>query len=194
MCRNRVIWVIKYPKENDHLFTPKVVVKGKKHRIVFLTRAWPGGGRLTPPLPNIRDSSKTNNAIDVKLGRPSHTTIWHRPWIFFWNPSEIFWDIVDFVTSLHATFGRKLAELRGSVEGAVFNENANKNTKRRKMRRSTRWLSRFFKILGFWPLKFQKIDFLEYDPQNPKYSKFSKNRNICYSSTSRLPVYKISSQ
>ena len=34
-----------------------------------------------------------------------------------------------------------------------------KNTKRRKMRSSTRWLSRFFKILGFWPLKFQKIDF-----------------------------------
>ena len=39
-----------------------------------------------------------------------------------------------------------------------------KNTKRRKMRSSTRWLSRFFKILGFWPLKFQKIDFLENDP------------------------------
>ena len=36
MCRNRVIWVIKYPKENDHLFTPKVVVRDKKHRIVFL--------------------------------------------------------------------------------------------------------------------------------------------------------------
>ena len=34
-----------------------------------------------------------------------------------------------------------------------------KNTKRRKMRSSTRWLSRFFKILGFWSLKFQKIDF-----------------------------------
>ena len=34
-----------------------------------------------------------------------------------------------------------------------------KNTKRRKMRSSTRWLSRFFKILGFWPIKFQKIDF-----------------------------------
>ena len=90
-----------------------------------LTRAWPGGGRLTPPLPNIRDSSKTNSAIDVKLGRPSHTTIWHRPWKFFWNPSENFWDMDDFVTSLHATFGRKLAKLRGSVEDAVFNENAN---------------------------------------------------------------------
>ena len=84
-----------------------------------------GGGRLTPPLPNIRDSSKTNSAIDVKLGRPSHTTIWHRPWKFFWNPSENFWDMVDFVTSLHATFGQKLAKLRGSVEGAVFNKNAN---------------------------------------------------------------------
>ena len=36
-----------------------------------------------------------------------------------------FWDMVDFVTSLHATFGRKLAKLQGSVEDAVFNENAN---------------------------------------------------------------------
>ena len=33
--------------------------------------------------------------------------------------------MVDFVTSLHTTFGRKLAKLRGSVEDVVFNENAN---------------------------------------------------------------------
>ena len=37
------------------------------------------------------------------------------------------------------------------------------NAKRRKMRSTIRWLSRFFKILGFWPLKFQKIIFLN-DP------------------------------
>ena len=84
-----------------------------------ISRAWPGGGVWRPPpLPNIRDNSKTNSAIDVKLGRPSHTTIWHCPWKFFWNPSKNYWDMVDFVTSLHATFGRKLAKLRGSVEDA----------------------------------------------------------------------------
>ena len=33
--------------------------------------------------------------------------------------------MVDFVTTLHATFGGKLAKLRGSVEDAVFNENTN---------------------------------------------------------------------
>ena len=33
--------------------------------------------------------------------------------------------MVDFVTSLHAIFGQKLAKLRGSVEDAVFNKNAN---------------------------------------------------------------------
>ena len=33
--------------------------------------------------------------------------------------------MVDFVTSLHATFGRKMAKLRGYVEDAVFNKNAN---------------------------------------------------------------------
>ena len=33
--------------------------------------------------------------------------------------------MADFVTSLHATFGRKMTKLRGSVEDAVVNENAN---------------------------------------------------------------------
>ena len=47
------------------------------------------------------------------------------------------------------------------------------NTIRRKMRSSTRWLSRFVKILGFWPLKFQKIDFLKWSLKS-KISKFSK--------------------
>ena len=36
--------------------------------------------------------------------------------------------MADFVTSLHATFGRKLAKLRGSVEDAFLNENAKKKT------------------------------------------------------------------
>ena len=33
--------------------------------------------------------------------------------------------MADFVTSLHATFGRKFAKLRGSMKDAFFNENAN---------------------------------------------------------------------
>ena len=33
--------------------------------------------------------------------------------------------MVDFVTSLHATFGRKVVKFRGSVENAVFDVNAN---------------------------------------------------------------------
>ena len=33
--------------------------------------------------------------------------------------------MVDFVASLHATFGRKLAKIRGAVEYAVINQNAN---------------------------------------------------------------------
>ena len=38
------------------------------------------------------------------------------------------------------------------------------NTIRRKMRSSTRWLSRFLKILGFDSLNFKKSIFLENDP------------------------------
>ena len=70
-----------------------------------------------------------------------------------------------------------------------------KNTKRRKMRSSTRWLSRFFKNFGFLTPKIsKKIFFWKMIPKIQNIQKFSKNRNICYSSTSRLPVYKISSQ
>ena len=35
--------------------------------------------------------------------------------------------MAEFVTSLHATFGEKLAKFRGSEEDAVFNENTNGN-------------------------------------------------------------------
>ena len=33
--------------------------------------------------------------------------------------------MADFVTSLHSTFGRELAKLRGSVKDAFLNENVN---------------------------------------------------------------------
>ena len=119
-----------------------------------------GGGRLTPPpLPNIRDSSKTNSAIDVKLGRPSHTTIWHRPWNFF----EIRRKIFEIWSILWRHYTPLLVEnwpnFAGLWKTQFLIKTQMKNTKRRKMRSSTRWLSRFFEILGFWPLKFQKIDF-----------------------------------
>ena len=125
----------------------------------YLTRAWPGGGRLTPPLPNIRDSSKTNSAIDMKLGRPSHTTILHRPWNFF----EIRRKFFDIWSILWRHYTPLLVEnwpnFAGLWKTQFLMKTQMENTNRRKMRSSTRWLSRFFKILGFWPLKFQKIDF-----------------------------------
>ena len=124
-----------------------------------LTRAWPGGGVWRPPLPNIRDSSKTNSAIDVKLGRPSHTTIWHRPWIFF----EIRRKFFEIWSILWRHYTPLLVENWSNFAGLWKTQFSMKtqmeNIKRRKIRNSTRCLSRFCKIFGFWPLKFQKIDF-----------------------------------
>ena len=45
----------------------------------------------------------------------------------FWNPTEYVWDMTDFVTTLHVTFGRKLAKLR-EVKDAFWNENQMKKT------------------------------------------------------------------
>ena len=128
---------------------------------VFFNPRLTGGGGVwrPPPLPNIRDSSKTNGAIDVKLGRPSHTTIWHRPWFFFLNPPEIFeiWSILwRHYTPLLVENWPNFA---GLWKTQFLMKTQMESTKRRKMRSSTRWLSLFFKILGFWPLKCQKIDF-----------------------------------
>ena len=91
-----------------------------------LTRAWPGGGVWRPPPSRIFAIAQKRTALSTwnlagLLIQQFHIV----SGIFFWNPSEIFWDMVDFVTSLHATFGRKLAKLRGSLEDAVFNKNAN---------------------------------------------------------------------
>ena len=57
--------------------------------------------------------------------------------------------MVDFVTSLHATFGRKLTKLRGSVEDVVFNENANEKhqkTQNEKLYKMAIWV---FQNFGF---------------------------------------------
>ena len=151
--------------------------------------------RLTgAPSRIFRVSSKTNSAIDVKLGRPSRTTIWHRLWIFFWNLSEIFeiWSILwRHYTPLLVENWPNFA---GLWKTQFLMKTQMENTKRCKMRISTRWLSRFFKILGFWPLNFQKIYFFGKWFLKSKILKIFKNRNICYSSTSCLPVYNISSQ
>ena len=49
-------------------------------------------------------------------------------------------------------------------------------------------------MLGFWPLKFQKTYFLM-DPKIQNFQNFQKTVTyICYSATSRLPAYEISSQ
>ena len=92
--------------------------------------------------------------------------------------------MVDFVTSLHATCGRKLVKLRGSVEDAVFNENANgkhqktENEKRYKMAISV------FQNFGFLTPKIsKKMIFGKMDHKIQNFQNFKKG-NICSSATS----------
>ena len=65
--------------------------------------------------------------------------------------------MTNFVTSVHATFGRKLARLRGFVKDALLNENANENHQKNKLYK-----------LAF--LDFRNLDFLT--PQMPIKSYF----------------------
>ena len=129
--------------------------------VCILTRAWPGGRLTLPPSRIFAIAQKLTELSTWNLACLLNTTIWHRPWIFFWNPSEIFeiWSI------LWRPYTPLLVEnwpnFAGLWKTQFLMKTQMKNTQRRKMRSSTRWLSRFFfyTILGFWPLKFQKIDF-----------------------------------
>ena len=159
-----------------------------------LTRAWPGGGVWRPP----------SRIFAIAQKRTALST---------WNFAGLLIQQFDIVRGNFFEIRRKFFEIwsilwrhytpllvenwpnfAGLWKTQFLMKTQMKNTKRRKMRSSTTWLSRFFKILGFWPLKFQKIDFFGKWSLKSKIFKIFKNRNICYSSTSRLPVYKISSQ
>ena len=67
--------------------------------------------------------------------------------------------MVDFVTSLHATFGLKLVKRRGSVEDAIFNENANGKHQKTYNEKFYKLLSRFLQNFGFLTPKISKILF-----------------------------------
>ena len=124
-------------------------------------------------------TGKTNGGIDVKLDSPSHTTIWHPLWFFFEirrniKICPILW------RHIHATFGQKLTTLLvenwsnfAGLWDPCFNANASENTKRRKMRRSTRWRSQFFETLVFWSPKCQKkIFFWKVNPKIQNFQNF----------------------
>ena len=55
------------------------------------------------------------------------------------------------MTLLHAISDPKVPIVCDSIKGKLLNENAYKNRVRCKMTSSTRWLSRVFDILWFWP-------------------------------------------
>ena len=124
-----------------------------------LTRAWPGGAFDAPP----------SRIFAIAQKRTALST---------WNLAGLLIQQFDIVRGNFFEIRRKIFEIwsilwrhytpllvenwpyfAGLWKTQFLIKTQMKNTKRRKMRSSTRWLSRFFKILGFWPLKFQKIDF-----------------------------------
>ena len=97
----------------------------------------------------------------MKLGRPSHTTIWHRPCFFFF---EIRLKIFEIWSILWRHYTPLLVEnwpnFAGLWKTQFLMKTQIENTKRRKMRSSTRWLSRFFsKFWVFEPKSFKKSIF-----------------------------------
>ena len=70
--------------------------------------------------------------------------------------TENFGAINVLVTSLLAISDPKVAIVCESIKGKLLNGNTYKTQERGKMTSSTRWLSRIFDILWFWPLNFQE--------------------------------------
>ena len=156
------VWFTKF---NWHSFGLKVINLPFEILMRGINPRLTGGGAFDAPLPNIRDSSKTNSAIDVKLGSLLIQQFDIVREFLFKNPSENFeiWSILwRHYTPLLV---EKWPNFAGLWKTQFFIKTQMENTKRRKMRSSTRWLSRFSTILGFWPLKFKKNRFfLENDP------------------------------
>ena len=115
----------------------------------FLTRAWPGGGRLTPPPSRIFAIAQKRTALST------------------WNLAGLLIQQFDIVRGNFFEIRRKNFEIwsilwrhytpllveswpnfAGLWKTQFLIKTQMKNTKRRKMRSSTRWLSRFFS--KFW--------------------------------------------
>ena len=120
-----------------------------------------GGGRIRPP-PHLGFSWITSQSLRFWI--PNLTDLSAHEFDVLQSKNEpnrpkIFWVIANFVTSLQAIFGQKVATLCAAVKGAVFDWATQKRHLRGKTTSSTTWLSRFFEILSFWPRKFKKSIF-----------------------------------
>ena len=135
---------------------------------------------MPPPLPNIRDNSKTIVDIDVNFGIPYRASIWRLDRKFRHNWLRTFWENDVLMTSCYAILDGKVVNVWKIVSNQAMKQTANgkhsnnANTILHKMDIS----------------EFQNFEFLT--PKNPKiyffqknfwkticFSKFSKNRNIC---------------
>ena len=101
--------------------------------------------------------------------------------VFFLNPLEIFLDMVDFVTSLHAIFGRKLAKLRGSVEDAVFNENANGKHQKTQNEKLYKMAISVFQKFWFLTPKISKNHFFKWTLKFNIFKFFKKPEHMLFS-------------
>ena len=134
-----------------------------------------GGGIFLPPLYVCRDISVTRRANRLKLRIPSNTSILHLLWFCFEIRRKTFerWPILwRHYTQLLVENWLNFASL---WKTHFLMKMQMESTWRRKMINSTRWLSRFFEVLGFWPLRLkQSIFFLKMDSKMPSFQNFQK--------------------
>ena len=74
------------------------------------------GGAYNAPLANLLNNVKTRAGFDAKLTVPYSASIWHPQTRFQRNPSRSFWENSVLVTSCHAIFGRKSANIQMLLE------------------------------------------------------------------------------
>ena len=119
-----------------------------------------GGAESAPPV-FFQNNSKTVADISTKFGIPYPTSIWHQMTKFGRNRSEKFWEIDVFVGSLHANFYQNRLNVKKFAKNRYLKQTEQKDQYRCTMTRSTKWLSRNFKIFRFWPQNFEEPIFLE---------------------------------
>ena len=122
-----------------------------------LTRA-PLGAESAPFSWFFQNNSKIVADIDTKFGVPYSTAMWHRMTKFGRNRSKFFLEIDVLVGSLNANFDQNRLNVNKFPKKRVSKQTTQKDQYTCKMTRSTKSLSRNFKLLSFLPQKFRKTN------------------------------------
>ena len=123
------------------------VARCRRRRWLDLNPPLTWGGGITSPPRAFSITWKTRAVINVKLMVPYSTTIWCTIRTFQQNLSRTYWENGVLVTSCLENCGEN-SKCLSDIQCTVWRRNGNKNIKKCKIKRSTKWHSECLKMFN----------------------------------------------